>query len=158
MNFDFDLLRESSDPAMPLLAFEDEAGAAFIQWQPGDGTRYVMTLRPLSARFCHELGCVQGSYEVTLVQPGGMISATCNPRSPCWHQNYVSPKFGRCDQTIAAICAIVNAALGICEPYAVQCIEQVKRRSRAMWQVAKPAYPHLVSVPRETMPARTFEQ
>ena len=66
----------------------------FIEYQPGNGSRYVVSTQQLPAAVCERLGCQRGSFLITL--PDGAGCGKCMLLAPGGYldPSYVAEKLG----------------------------------------------------------------
>ena len=93
-----------------------DGGGAVVEWQPGDGTRYVLTVRPVTnAMEARVLGCSLGDILATFSVRDGMVSL-CLTDGALHHYSYIGEKLQRFgitgEGTLLPLVALLNLAMG----------------------------------------------
>lgn len=93
----------------------DENGGGTVEWQPGDGTRYVLTSKPLTVEEARLFGAPDGACIVSVGAGGERLVSLVLEPGGLYHIVYVAEKMmgrGVSDYTVAAYTALLNLVLG----------------------------------------------
>jgi hypothetical protein len=105
----------------------DDHGGGTVEWQPGDGTRYLIVAKVIDEAEARIHGAIPGS-RIVSVGPGGAwwLTMIVIPWA-CHHISYVA-EYARdrkmSDYTLLACTALMNLALGD-EAYGIELFEEM---------------------------------
>jgi len=115
--------------------YEDEHGVTLVEWQPGDGTRYVLVATPIRSQIAAEaLGCAVGDLLVSVSAHEGLIALTLSDGA-LHHYSYLAGKlaaFGvESEGRVGPLVALLNLVLGD-EEYGREVWQQLQDRRGAL--------------------------
>jgi hypothetical protein len=104
----------------------DVNGGGTVEWQPGDGTRYLLVAKPLDASEARLMGAAMGAMIVSMGTGDAWLTLILNPGS-LHHASYVAEKAERMnfsEYTVGMLAAFSNLVLGD-EEYGVWLFNQM---------------------------------
>ena len=106
-------------------------GSALVDWQPGNGTRYMVMFTSISEAQAKAFGCSDRAVLVSLIWEDGKGRAWPFGAHGLAHITYVAEKFAmQYEGDNLAIAALINIALPQCDTaYGVECLNRACNRA-----------------------------
>ena len=110
---------------------DPNGNSVLVDWQPGNGTRYVVMFTRVDPLQAKMIGCSDRAVLVSLIMDYGNCRAWPFGGGGIAHISYVEEKFAmKYDGDNLAIAALINIALPVCvTDYGIECLDQACGRA-----------------------------